>query len=116
MSNLIKENDLMGVLMALKYNTFRDLKVATLGTVVSIGDRVLVKPFPLITDETDKNITCHKLSGLELIENDIVLVIFTDRNFLQNLSQLKNNQKLSKLTENDTLHVDKYGIIVGKVE
>ena len=36
-----------------------------------------------------------------------------DRNFIQNLKQIKGNQKLTSLQQNIDLHSDKFGIIIG---
>ena len=116
MNSNLQENDLMAVVNALKYNINRDLKVATLGKVIKIQDTVSVIPFPLTENETEQSIYCYKLSSLNIVKNDIVLVIFCDRNFIQNLSQAKNNQPLTKLTSETTLHTVKYGVIIGKVE
>lgn len=108
------EDDLMAVCTELKANIFRNLKVATLGKVISINNNIIkCKPFPLIENETEKIIDCYSLNHLNLQKNDIVLILFIDRNFIQNLKQIKNDQKLTRLQQNVDLHSDKFGIVIG---
>ena len=108
------EDDLLSVCTTLKGNIFRNLKVATLAKVIkSENDIIKCKPFPLVEKEASKIINCYKLKNLTLKEDDVALVLFLDRNFLQNLKQIKNNQKLTTLQQNVDLHSDKFGIIIG---
>lgn len=110
----VESSDIMKVLMALKLNINRDLKVASLGIVKSINnDEYFVEQFPLLENEKAKRITCYKLENLTININDAVLVLFLDRNFLQNLKQLKSGNKLSLSTNNTELHSEKFGIIIG---
>ena len=50
---------------------------------------------------------------IEVKPNDVVVILFMDRNFIQNLKQIKGNQKLTSLQQNIDLHSDKFGIIIG---
>ena len=114
--SLYDENDLLTVLLTVKSNILRDLKVASLGVVKEIEDNnYIVKLFPLLQNENEKTILCFKLKDITIIKDDIVLILFTDRNFIQNLKQIKLNQTLTKLTENYDLHSHNYGIIIGKL-
>lgn len=114
--SLYDENDLLTVLLTVKSNILRDLKVASLGVVKEIEDNnYIVKLFPLLQNENDKTILCFKLKDITIVKDDIVLILFTDRNFIQNLKQIKLNQTLTKLTENYDLHSHNYGIIIGKL-
>lgn len=114
-------------------------------TVDKIKGIINVKPFPLLDSENQKNINCQCLcyrdikkvdvncpalggntedvniewewkSLIEQIEvNDIVCIVFMDRNFVQNLKQSKLGSKLSNLNDEQKYHSDSYGIIIGIV-
>lgn len=111
-------SDFLRVLLALKENIMKDLKVATLAIVKSIDEKTqtcIVEPFPLLENEKNKNINCIINNSDDLSIKDIVLVIFLDRNFLQNLGQIKNQQEKTNLKRNTELHSEKYGIIISKI-
>ena len=111
----ISKDDNLEVLLTLKRNIFKNLKVASLGQVTKIGNDIInVTLFPLYKEETNVVIDCYKLKDLELKPNDVVLILFLDRNFIQNLKQIKNNQSKTNLDANNVeLHSLKYGIIIG---
>lgn len=109
-------SDFLKVLLALKKNVFKDLKVAGLAQVKSIKDDIFtVQPFPILSNELDKNIQCIAVSNLWVKEGDVVLLLYTDRNFIQNLKQVKLGQKLTPLKSDAELHSEKYGIIIALV-
>lgn len=114
-NNGVNKNDELEVLLALKRNIFRDLKVASLGQVKEVGDSIIkVIPFPTYSNESEITIDCFKLKNIEVEKNDVVLVLFLDRNFIQNFKQIKNNQVKTKLdSKNVELHSTKYAIIIG---
>ena len=111
----ISKNDDLEVLLALKRNILRDLKVASLGIVKSIKDNIIkVNLFPTYTNESEITIDCYCLKNLEVNKDNVVLVLFLDRNFIQNLNQKNNNQQLTKeKTKNIELHSLKYGVVIG---
>lgn len=111
----ISKNDDLEVLLALKRNILRDLKVASLGIVKSIKDNIIkVNLFPTYTNESEITIDCYCLKNLEVNKNNVVLVLFLDRNFIQNLNQKNNNQQLTKIdSKNIELHSLKYGVVIG---
>lgn len=113
--NNITDDDELEVLLALKRNIFKSLKVSSLGQVKELNESTInVGLFPIYSDETEITIECYKLKDLEINKNDVVLVLFLDRNFKQNLNQVKNNQNKTNLNSNNSeLHSLKYGIIVG---
>lgn len=113
----INKSDDLEVLLALKKNIFRDLKVASLGQVKEVNDsNISVSLFPTYSNESELYINCYKLNNLEINKNDVVLVLFLDKNFIQNLNQIKNNQTKSTLDSNNIeLHSLKYGIIIGVI-
>ena len=121
------------------------INVGTLATVISIDKEkgtVKVKPFPLLDSENQKNITCHCSMFRDLIKvndinslkgysdsfeykwknltevltvDDIVCVVFMDRNFEKNLSQARSGNKLTNLNDETKYHSDSYGIVVSVV-
>ena len=111
----ISKNDDLEVLLALKRNILRDLKVASLGIVKSIKDNIIkVNLFPTYTNESEITIDCYCLKNLEVNKDNVVLVLFLDRNFIQNLNQKNNNQQLTKVdSKNNELHSLKYGVVIG---
>ena len=109
-------SDFFKVLLALKANTMRDIHVATLGQVISYDSTskvATVKPFPLVQKEAEKLITCYTTK--DVATNDIVVVLFTDRDFIQNLKQLKAGQQTSSINDISDLHSERYGIIIGTI-
>lgn len=111
----ISKNDDLEVLLALKRNILRDLKVASLGIVKSIKDNIIkVNLFPTYTNESEITIDCYCLKNLEVNKDNVVLVLFLDRNFIQNLNQKNNNQQLTRVdSKNIELHSLKYGVVIG---
>lgn len=111
----ISKNDDLEVLLALKRNILRDLKVASLGIVKSIKDNIIkVNLFPTYTNESEITIDCYCLKNLKVSKDNVVLVLFLDRNFIQNLNQKNNNQQLTKIdSKNIELHSLKYGVVIG---
>jgi len=117
-------DDLLTVLLQVKKNIMKTLNVASIATVKKIDTQhkiATVQLYPLLEDETEKNIECRWCTNLEnsgtpiFAANDIVLVLFCDRNFVAALKKLLSNQSPSTLKENVDLHTDRYGIIVGKL-
>lgn len=111
----ISKDDDLEVLLTLKRNIFKNLKVASLAQVKEVGETTIkVSLFPVYSDESELTVDCYKLNNLELSKEDVVLVLFLDKNFIQNLKQIKNNQNKTNLDSNNIeLHSLKYGIIIG---
>lgn len=109
---------------SVKTNTLRSLKVASLALVKEIDiDNALIKvsPFPLLVNEREKIIPCYVSRSFKerylnnLKEEDCVLVLFLDRNYTQNYAQIKSNQKLTCLSNDNDLHSDKFGIVIDMI-
>lgn len=110
------QNTDLDVLLALKTNIFKTLKVATLAQVTSVnGDIITASIFPLYKEEDELNLEVQKLKNIEVSKDDIVLILFLDRNFNQNLKQTQNKQERTKMTDlkDNSLHSYKQGIIIG---
>ena len=109
-------SDFLKVLLALEAKTMRDTHVATIAKIVELGTtthRCVV--IPTLKDESEKFIYAYYLEDITLNVDDVVLILFTDRNFTQNLRQIDYNQKLSLLDSQSELHSQSYGIIIGKL-
>lgn len=90
-----------------------DLNVASFGIIRDINENAKtakVEFFPLTKKENRKFMTCVCPMASEV--NDLVFVVFADRNFWQNFKQYFSNQQLSSLNNNELLHSDSYGVIV----
>ena len=107
--------DLLRILLALEQKVMRDLKVASLGKVKQIdGKKVMVEKFPLFDNEPSVLNECWN-NVKDLAVNDIVVILYMDRNFIQNLNQLINNQRLTNMSGKSELHSNKYGIVISKI-
>lgn len=103
-------SDFMRVLLATKEASLRDCNVADVVKVVSIsGDDYHCKSLTTLND-----IQALKLEDLEILQNDVVVVLYTTRDFRNNLRKIKRNQELVDNT-NTELHSCAYGIIIGKL-
>ena len=107
---------LLDVLLILREMTMLDTHVATLAYFQSITEFneysiVKCKPFPLNTNQEEYTISayCFNQNVSNLTKNSIILVIFTDRNFINNLNSV---DKLPKETTDLSTHLIKYGIAI----
>lgn len=114
--NNFVSSDFLRVLLALKANIMRDLKVATVGVVKSIDlteKTCVVEPFPLTENEMPKNIKCFlSKSCIDAQEGSIVVILFLDRNSNQTIKQSIKNIPKTFLKENKILHDENYGIAI----
>ena len=119
------QGGLYDVLLALKQNIFKSLKVGTLAEVKTVNDdnTLVVKPFPLVKGESEKTITCYSSMYIDsegtlkslssvLTKNDIVLVVFIDRNFITAYKQAMKGKTKSTLSNDTDTHSENYGIVV----
>ena len=109
--NRVPSSDFLQVLLALKGNIMRDLNVADIAIVDKDDGPIRCK---LLNNEEIK-IECEKLKGLTIAKDDLVLVLFTNSDFRNNLKQIRNNQKPQK-TSSQSLHNKNYGVIIGIIE
>ena len=107
MGNEVYSSDFLKVLMALKTNIKKDLKVAEVARVVQINGEAF--NCQLLSDSS--TVSCAKLQNLEISTSDIVLILFTDTDFRSNLKRAKMNN----VTQNveSELHTKNYGVIIG---
>lgn len=107
-------DDLLSVLILLKQVTMESTKVATLAYVKRIVTPfnnkygvLEVAPFPLIDEQLQYKLQVYFFSDIIYKEGDIILVVFTDRNFISNLSVDE-----PKKTNDSQLHTIKYGVAI----
>ena len=102
MGNKITDSSALSLLLALKKNVMKDLKVAEIGIVTKIDSNGIQCS---LLNTQQGYIICQKLKDLIISENDKVLILFTDTDFRQ-----------SKAQESETLHNINYGIVIGIIE
>lgn len=104
-------SDFLRVLLALKSNIMKDCNVSEVCIVNAKEDDVyLCSPI----NDRKTTVYCHTLQNLDLRINDIVLVIFTNTDFRQNLKRFKANQQFVDIS-NDSTHSLNHGIVIGLI-
>ena len=97
MGDVDNTNSLLDLLKLTSDKTSELIKVSTLAKVKSIktqyseGRRygvLNVAPFPLNKNESEYDIIAYYFSNIDFKENDIVLIVFTDLYFADNLNNL----------------------------
>ena len=115
-SEISSATSLLDVLLILKKVTMIDTHVATLAYVVgeqtwkdSYGT-IRCKPFPLDTNQSEYIIEAYYFNSESIInENDIVVILFMDKNFINNLNAVDNKPRI---TQDLGTHLIKYGIVI----
>jgi hypothetical protein len=110
--NSNQQYDLVEIFKISETRVLKNCNVASLAIVDSVDDRnVTCRPFPIREGESVTSIIAYKLNGdMELSKNDIVLVIYTDRDFRGNINNTNNIYS----TNDNELHKVDYGVIVMK--
>ncbi len=107
---------LLDVLMILKEKIMLDTHVSTLAYVDEIVNDygllgpysiIKVKPFPLDINQEEYTLQAYCFKNTSFAKNDLVLVIFTDKNFILNL-----NSETPKETQDLQTHLLKYGVVI----
>ena len=101
-------SDILEILLVLKENVMLSTNVAEVCKVIETSNDTI--KCSILTNE--EIITCVKLMNLEIAKNDIVLVIFTDSDFRQNLRKTKLGKMTTK-TETKVRHTRDFGVVVG---
>ena len=109
--NNVISSDFLRVLLALKQNTMRDNNVAEVAQVTKVASDTFICT---LLANANTYVNCVKLQNLDIKKDDVVLIVFTNKDFRQNLSRIKNNQKPID-NQAETLHSLSYGIVVGLV-
>lgn len=107
------------VLLALKDNIFKNLKVGSFAQVVSVNtedNTAQVILFPSYKGDIDVTISVIIPKSVLVSVDDTVVVLFLDTNFKQTLKQTIKKQKRSQLeTTNVVLHSLNYGVIIASM-
>lgn len=109
--------DLLEVLLALEERIMRKLQVASFGVITNLDTakkKCYVRTFPI--DEVGKSAetVCVYSTSLEidLTVGSIVVILYMDKDFRQNLQLVLNGDKSSQLTSSKTLHGDTNAVII----
>lgn len=109
------------VFEAFKANMQNNLHVADCGIITNIDNSGItlysVTLVPVV--DTKFTIYCYALENLVLQKDDLVLVLYTDKQNKQTIEEYSNNMKLnnlSKTKETISKHSYNYGIIIGKID
>lgn len=117
-SKIANAQTLLDVLLILKDKTLMDTHVASLAYLRANKQSFNGKygiwqcsPFPLYEDQPEYQIQAYYFSeqGDNFVPNQMVLVVFTDNNFISNLESV---DAQPKTTYDNILHSSKYGVIV----
>jgi len=115
---------LLDVLLILKDKIALDIHVATMAYVVEHTQKIKnddettnkygiirCKPFPLDAKQEEYIIEAYYFTedGDDLQENNIVIILFMDRNFINDLKAIDNRPRQ---TNDLMLHTIKYGVIM----
>lgn len=108
--------NLLDVLLLLKNNIEKSIRVSTLAFFDIEKQKydsskkygiALVKPFPLLDNNQEYSIQAYFFNENGFNKNDIVLVLFTDNNFISSLKVLK-----PSLTEDTNYHKTQFAIVI----
>lgn len=106
--NEVNSKDFLEILFALKNNIMKDLNVCEVAQIESISNEIY-KCKILSTDEV---ITAIPLQNLQIAQNDVVVILFSNTDFRTNLKRIQNdNTAITDDTLN--LHNKSFGIIIG---
>lgn len=109
----------LDVLLTLKKNIFKNLKVGSFGQIKSIDNdeqTAMVSLFPAYKNETEITISATISKNINVQANDIVVILFLDTNFKTTLKQALKQQKRTTLdTTNLILHDINYGVIISSM-
>lgn len=106
--NEVNSKDFLEILFALKNNIMKDLNVCEVAQIESISNDIY-KCKILSTEEV---ITAVPLQNLQIGQNDVVVILFSNTDFRTNLKRIQNdNAAITDDTLN--LHNKSFGIIIG---
>ena len=114
MSQRDSTGDFIQILQGVIDKTKRELKVATLGIVRKVDEDnllAIIEPFPIAEGTESKYISCRYFNTAPT-ENEIVLAIFTDKDFSSNLRTIGNDGKIRTISSKSELHSEQYGILI----
>lgn len=106
--NEVNSKDFLEILFALKNNIMKDLNVCEVAQIESISSAI----YKCKILSTDEIITAVPLQNLQIAQNDVVVILFSNTDFRTNLKRIQNdNVAITDDTLN--LHNKSFGIIIG---
>lgn len=103
--------DLVSIFEAAEKRTLRHCNVATLALVQKTEkDNIYCLPFPIREGESPSTIKAWNIYNAEVEKNDIILVIFTDRDFRVNKDNVSENNIVQ--TSDNNLHEIEFGVAI----
>ena len=106
--NEVNSKDFLEILFALKNNIMKDLNVCEVAQIESISNGI----YKCKILSTDEIITAVPLQNLQIAQNDVVVILFSNTDFRTNLKRIQNdNAGITDDTLN--LHNKSFGIIIG---
>ena len=106
--NEVNSKDFLEILFALKNNIMKDLNVCEVAQIESISNEIY-KCKILSTDEV---ITAIPLQNLQIVQNDVVVILFSNTDFRTNLKRIQNDNT-AIIDDTLNLHNKSFGIIIG---
>lgn len=109
--NNYSQYDLVSIFEAAEKRTLRHCNVATLALVQKTEeDNIYCLPFPIREGESPSTIKAWNIYNAKVEKNDIVLVIFTDRDFRVNKDNVSENNIVQ--TSDNNLHEIEFGVAI----
>lgn len=103
--------DLVSIFEAAEKRTLRHCNVATLALVQKTEeDNIYCLPFPIREGESPSTIKAWNIYNAKVEKNDIILVIFTDRDFRVNKDNVSENNIAQ--TSDNNLHEIEFGVAI----
>lgn len=111
--NKTENTSLVDLLLSVKRNVFKTLNTLDVYVVKQINDDLYV--CQSIVNQ-DMSIECVSLQGIDVAQNDAVLVAFTGSDFRASLAQFKNNPNgVWSSKDTQEFHDLAYGVIIGRI-
>lgn len=102
-------DDLTRMLFAVRDNAMRNTNVSDIARITVIEDYITC-----IDINKGDTIICTKLQDLDVKVNDTVLIVYTNTDFRENLSRIKQDVQ-PQVIKDCTLHSKNYGVIIGVI-
>lgn len=106
--NEVNSKDFLEILFALKNNIMKDLNVCEVAQIESISNEI----YKCKILSTDEIITAIPLQNLEIAQNDVVVILFSNTDFRTNLKRIQHDN-IGITNDTLNLHNKSFGIIMG---
>lgn len=106
--NEVNSKDFLEILFALKNNIMKDLNVCEVAQIESISNEI----YKCKILSTDEIITAIPLQNLQIAQNDVVVILFSNTDFRTNLKRIQQDN-IGITNDTLNLHNKSFGIIMG---